>query len=143
MTRGCENRAKCGRLEGAALFAQAAEHTSMSPGKDGEESAASRTAGPEGSQNPKHQSSASPLELHPTVEPTRNHRYPNPSGICLSGTGSPQAGGPGDSDRPELEAALLWGCLWDCLRIPVLPMGLPEPARSEQSLSRGTGLGIL
>lgn len=73
----------------------------------------------------------------------RDCRNPNPSGICLSGTASPQAGGPGDSDRPELEAALLRGCLWDCPRIPVLPMGLPEPARSEQSLPRGTGLGIL
>lgn len=74
--QGCENRAKCGRLEGAALFAQAAEHTSMSPGKDGEGPAASRTADPEGSQNPKHQSSASPLELHPTVEPTKRPQVP-------------------------------------------------------------------
>lgn len=36
MTWGCESRATCGSLEGAALLAQAAEQASMSPGKDGE-----------------------------------------------------------------------------------------------------------
>lgn len=35
------------------------------------------------------------------------------------------------------------GCLGDCPRTPVLPTGLPEPARSEQTLLGGTGLGIL
>lgn len=101
-----------------------------------------RTAGPEGSQNPTHQSSASPVELHPMVEPLQRPQVPKPL-WNLSGTESPQAGGPGNSDRPELEAALLWGCLWDCSRIPVLPMDLPGPASSEQSLPRGTGFGIL
>lgn len=39
MTQGCEKRAKCGSLEGAALLTLAAEQASMSPGKDGEGSA--------------------------------------------------------------------------------------------------------
>lgn len=91
-----------------------------------------RTAGSEGSKNPKHQSSTSPVELHPMVEPMQRPQVPKPL-WNLSGTGSPQAEGPGDSDSPEQEAALLWGCLWDCPRILALPRGLPEPARSEQS----------
>lgn len=143
MTGGCENRAKRGSLEGAALLAPAAEQASMSPGKDGEGSAHTQDSWPRRvskSQTPKLWQPSGASSYGGAYAETTSTQTPLE---CLPGTGSPQAGGPGDSDRPELEAALLWGCLWDSPRIPVLPMGLPQPARSEQSLPRGTGLGIL
>lgn len=88
-----------------------------------------RTAGPGGSQSPTHQSSVSSVELHPMVEPMQRPQVPKPL-WNLSGW---MAGGLGDTGRPELEAALLWGGLWGCPRTPVLPTGLPDPARSEKS----------
>lgn len=111
---------------------QAGGGSSACPGKDGEGSAASRAAGSEESQNPKHQSSASPVELHPMVEPTKRPQVPKSLWNLFIRDWITT--GQRDRDSPELEAALLWGCLWDCPRIPVLPMGLPEPARSEQSI---------
>lgn len=129
MTRGCKKRAKCGRLEGAALLAQARMgRDQLHPGQLAQK----------GLKIPNTKALQSRWSFSPWWSLQRDNKCPNPSG-----TGPPQARGPGDSDRPELEAALLWGCLWDCPRIPVLPMGLPEPARSQHSLSRGTGLGNL
>lgn len=134
MTQGCENPAKCGRLERAALLAQARMgRDQLHPGQ----------LAPKSLKIPNTKALQAQWSSIPWWSLRRDHRCPNPSRICLSGTGSPQARGPGDRDSPEQEAALLWGCLWDCPRIPMLPMGLPEPARSEQSLSRCTGLGIL
>lgn len=65
----------------------------------------------------------------------RDCRNPNPSGICLSGTASPQAGGPGDSDRPELEAALLRGLF---VGLPKDTSAAHESPRALPGLSRAS-----
>lgn len=83
----------------------------MSPGKDEEGSAHTRTAGPEGSQNGTHQSSASPVVLHPVVEPTQRPQLRKPLWNMFVTDCITTGWRPGDSAGPELEAALLWGCL--------------------------------
>lgn len=143
MTRGCESRAKCGSLEGAALLAQAAEQASMSPGKDGEGSAHTQDSWPR-----RVSKSQTPKLCEPSGASSHGGVYAE-----TTGTQTPLESVCQGLDHHGLEALgtvtglswnqLCWGCLWDCPRIPVLPMDLPESARSEQSLPRGTGLSIL
>lgn len=131
MTWECESRAKCGSREGAALLAQAAEQASMFPGKDGEGSAHTQDRWPR-----RVSKSQTPKLCEPSGALSHGGAYAETPGTqtlleSLSETGSPQAGGCGD--RPEVEAALLWGCLWDCPRIPVLP---PWVSQSLSGLSK-------